>query len=96
MTESTKFKPLDDNAQEISLGMSNDDGSIDDGLSEILQSEPCRVYGSHCAWDHCGRVWWDGEQFCEQVWCYGSVVGALCAPTLRELMNDVNEQYGCD
>jgi len=74
--------------------MSNFDGSIDDGLEEALK-EP-GTYSEHAAWDHHGKVWWDAEEgvFKEEVWQYKVPVAVLSAPTLQELRETVNEEYG--
>lgn len=80
--------------REIEPHMSNFDDSIDDGMEEGLK-EP-GTYSEHCAWDFHGKVWWDAEAgvFKEEVWQYKTPVDVLEAPTLRELMETVNEKWG--
>lgn len=72
--------------------MSNCDHSIDDGTEEFLREGAAWI--GHAAWNFYGHVWWDGEQFCEEVWCYGSPRSVFRAATLRELMREVNAEYG--
>lgn len=73
--------------------MSNFDGLIQLGMSEMLQADQT-TYGHHFAWNFCGRVWWDGEQFCEEVRVHRVVREVIREPTLPELMATVNERYG--
>lgn len=74
--------------------MSNFDGSIDDGMEEALK-EP-GTYSHHDAWDFNGKVWWDAEEgvFKEEIWVYRAPQAVMSAPTLRELMNTVNDEWG--
>ena len=85
---------IPDDWKEIDPHMSNFDGVIEDGMEEGLK-EP-GTYGKHCAWDHYGKVWWDAEEgvFKEEVWNYRVPVAVMSAPTLRELMENVNNEWG--
>jgi len=74
------------------LSMSNCDHTIDNGMEDVLRSQP--VAGSHFAWDFCGTVWFDGENFVEEVFRFHVPVEILKAPSLRELMTAVNDKYG--
>lgn len=80
--------------EEIDLGMSNFDHSIDEGLEEVLKARPKEVFGRHAAYNFNSHVWWDGNQFVEQVWKYHQVVDYMAAPTLQELMETVNDKWG--
>ena len=73
-------------------GMSNFDHSVDDGFEDALRTG--KLCGEHYAWNFCGYVWFDGEQFCEDVHVYGEYQQTIKADTLEELMDRVNEQYG--
>lgn len=83
-----------DEYDETALGMSNFDGSIDDGLAETLRANP--VFARHAGWEFNGRVWWDGGVFREQVWRYHQPIATYSAATLRELMGAVNDAHGWD
>ena len=74
-------------------GMSNFDHSIDEGFEADLRAG---MGGSHAAWEFHGTVWYDAKagQFCEVVRRYHVVVGIVGRPTLEELMEAVNEEYG--
>jgi len=82
----------DQPTDEIDLGMSNADGNIDEGFAEALRQ--ARVFGHHAGWDFCGRVWWDGSRFVEDVYRYRRLVATHRANTLPELMALVNDSWG--
>lgn len=73
------------------FGMTNYDHSIDEGFEEACRAG---TVGCHTARDFFGKVWWDGEQFCEEVMCLGAEVGFYRAATLQELMRVVNDLHG--
>lgn len=81
-------------SEEVNLSMTNVDHSIDDGLEEALKAGS--VFGRHAGWNFNGKVWWDGEQFVEEVWRYRTLVATMRAETLRELMTKVNNDWGWD
>jgi hypothetical protein len=78
------------------VGMSNCGHEIDDGFEEALRARPAEVYGRHAGWNFNGLVWFESGLFHEQVWCYRSPRKEISAPTLRELMNAVNDEFGSD
>ena len=82
--------------QEIGLGMTNFDGTIDDGFAEALMKSPGEVFGRHAGWNFNGKVYFTNGQFHEEVWTYGSLKQTISAPTLRKLMDAVCEEYGPD
>lgn len=75
-------------------GMSNSDGTIDDGFAEALRSG--RVCGRHAAWNFNGCVWYDPEtlEFVEEVWVYQAPRRIFRAETLEQLMTIVNNEFG--
>ncbi len=77
-------------------GMSNCDHSIDDGFEAALRAAPLKVYGRHAGWNFNGLVWFDGKDFVEEVWVYHVPRTVITAPTLEQLMQDVNDQFGHD
>ncbi len=92
--QSTIEKDMPCPETEIKLGMSNLDHEIDPGFAEALKKN--QVFGIHSAWNFCGDVWWNGEQFVENVWRFHSIVDTIKADTLQELMEFVNDGYGYD
>lgn len=89
-----KVTTILDKATELELGMSNMDGSIDDGLAEALKQQAGSVYAQHAAWNFCGYVWYENGMFHEEVWVYNAPRTVINADTLQELMSDVNAEYG--
>lgn len=77
---------------EIELGMSNFDGSIDEGFADALKAG--HVFGRHAAWNFNASVWWNGDKFESEVWIYGSPVCRFQADTLEDLMRMANDEYG--
>ncbi len=76
-------------------GMSNFDQSVDDGLEDDLRAG---MKGRHAAWNFNGLVWlddWTG-MFCEVVRRFHVIVAVHAAPTLEELMHEVNDEHGWD
>lgn len=80
--------------RELAIGMTNFDGSIDEGLTEALRAEPAMVCAQHSAWNFCGYVWFENGKYREQVWRYHSPIDEIEADTLKELMEEVNAEYG--
>lgn len=73
--------------------MSNSDNSIDPGTEEYLKAGNTT---NHFSWEFCGDVWWCDEcgNFHENVYQYHSLAASYVAPTLRELMDTVNDNHG--
>lgn len=82
--------------EELELGMSNFDRSIDEGFAEALQARPGEVKGRHAGWNFNGQVYFHDGKFHEEVWVYGSPRQVISADTLSELMDDVCAEYGYD
>lgn len=87
---------LTDSMEDIGHVMSNFDCEIEDWAADKLMADPARVCGGHAGWNFHGRVWFSDGLFHEEVWCYGTPREVISAPTLRELMEAVNNQYGWD
>ena len=51
------MKSATDGMEEIELGMSNFDETVDDGFAEALRAHPAKVYGYHSAYNFSGKVW---------------------------------------
>jgi hypothetical protein len=88
------MKTTTEEMEELDLGMSNCFHEIDDGFAEALQARPREVFGRHAGWDFNGRVWFADGEFHEEVWTYGSPRTTISAPTLKDLMEAVNNEYG--
>jgi len=80
--------------KEIPLGMSNFDGSIDEGFAEALQERPGEVFGRHAGWNFNGLVYFSGGKFHEEVRVWGKVSAVVSADSLPDLMEAVCEEYG--
>lgn len=93
---------IDKNTMEqLDLGMSNEDHSIDPGLEEALRDKPSKVLGTYIGWNFYGYVWHDADtnQFVCQVWTYNSTSKfrpkeEVTADSLEEIMELVSEEYG--
>ena len=83
---------LPDDFEEIELGMSNCDGSIDEGFAEALKNK--KVFGRYSAWDFNGLVYWLNGKFNTDVWVYGNYRETFSEETLKELMASANAEYG--
>ena len=77
---------------EISLGMSNFDHTIDDGFEKALREN--KVFGRHSGYEFNGMVWYNDKRFHEEVWRYCAYVETISADTLEELMEKVNDKWG--
>jgi len=83
---------LPDDFEEIELGMTNCDGSIDEGFAEALKNK--KIFGRHAAWNFNGLVYWLNGKFNTDVWVYGSYRETFSEDTLEELMASANAEYG--
>ena len=83
---------LPEHFEEIKLGLSNFDHTIDPGLKDELRNNP--VFGQHSAWEFCGYVYFLNGQFHEDVWRLKLFQETISADSLEELMEKVNERWG--
>lgn len=74
--------------------ITNFDHSID--RDQIDKLRLGAAFSRHAAWDFCGRVWFDGNKWHEEVWVYGIAREIVTADTPEELMRTVNAMYGGD
>lgn len=74
--------------------MTNFDHSIREGADQELKQRPNEAVGAHSAREFRGDVFFDGEEFVEVVNRYHEAVDVVRAPTLEQLMRDVNEKWG--
>lgn len=74
--------------------MTNFDHSIREGADQELKQRPNEAVGARSAWEFRGDVFFDGEEFVEVVNRYHEAVDVVRAPTLEQLMRDVNEKWG--
>ena len=77
-----------------SLGISNFDHSIDNGLMEELMTSD--VVAQYSGWNFCGYVWFDKaiNKFVCQVWQYHTPMEEVVADSLKEIMSIVSDKYG--
>lgn len=80
--------------EELSLGMTNYDGSIDEGFAVALMKRPGEVCGTHSARNFHGTVFYKDGKFHEEVWVHKEVKEIVSASSLMELMNLVSAKYG--
>ena len=75
--------------------MTNFDHSIDDGLEDDLRAGQV---GEHAAWNFYGQVWFDPDAglFYELVRRFHSPIALHAAPSLQDLMHEVNDEHGWD
>lgn len=95
LTEEQSFRDLTA-MEEVAPHMSNLDYTIDGEMENALRARPGKVWSQHAAWNFCGYVWFEHGAFTEQVWVYGSPRREISAPSLRELMDQVNQEYGSE
>jgi hypothetical protein len=88
----TRMLRMPDSLTKIDEHMSNFDHSIDAGMGKRLREGGTR--SEHSAWDFHGDVWFADGQFHEEVRTYHTYRGTFSAPTLSELMDAVNDEYG--
>lgn len=73
------------------FSMTNFDNTIDDGMEAALKAG---FRSEHSAYDFHGDVWYQDGKFYEIIMVYHEAQGVFSASTLRELMIEVNEQFG--
>lgn len=73
------------------IGYSNYDHTWDEGAREKVEAGE-KV--EHFAWEHYGQIWKDGDEYVEEVRQYHFVVATVRAPTLDDLVREVNSRYG--
>jgi hypothetical protein len=73
---------------------SNFDHVFDLDVVQELASHPGELCAHHAAWDFSGYVWYDGEEWCEQVWQYKVQVETRTNRVLTDLIESVNNDYG--
>jgi len=80
----------------VPTGMENfaGGGSIHPDMEGTLRSNPLKAFGMHKGFNFEGRVWWDGEKFCEAVYFGHHLKEVVKANSLQALMKAVNDKYG--
>ncbi len=77
----------------LSLGMSNFDHSIDNGLSEALRADPAAM-AQYSGYNFCAYVCSLGSQFQCEVWLRNSPIETILADSLEAIMEKVSDKYG--
>lgn len=83
-----------DGLEEAPFEYSNFDHAIPVEADELLRKGA--HWMQHCAWGHWGAIWFAEGKFHERVMRYSSHVETMSASSLRDLINDVNAEYGSD
>lgn len=70
--------------------------SVDEGAEEYLRNNP--AWTRYAAMNFNGRVWFDKveEQFCCEVWVYGTPIKTICDSDITKMMHLVSEEFGYD
>lgn len=66
---------------------SNFDHVLNESVVAELKKNPNRLHAQHAAWGFCGEIWWDGEQWIEEVWVYGSPVTVYRSEEIMGVIN---------
>ena len=74
--------------------MSNFDHQIDEAVATRIKESG--EWSAYAGWNFHGRVWWTGEKWACEVWCYHEAQEVVTAPSLEELMEGVSSQYGAE
>ena len=76
--------------------MANFDSEIDEQVAEILQQE--KKFAQYGGWNFCGYVWWNRrrKKWSCQVMHYHQHTMTVHANTLREIKEQVSDEYGGD
>lgn len=89
----TGFKNLSA-MRDVGVVMQNLSGFIDPEVMKKIVAEPNLVFGTHTAWDFHGYVWFDKNRFYEEVWQHKRPVKTFSSPTLSDLVQAVNDEFG--
>lgn len=81
-----------DDLEEADFDYSNFDHVMPADAEKLLRDG--KHWMAHTAWDHWGAVWFADGKFHERVMRYSAHVATLSADSLRELIGDVNDQFG--
>ena len=74
--------------------MSNFDHYIDEKIATELKVKD--LFSQYSGWNFCGYCWWNKQysKWCCEVWTHGSWQTTIVADELKDIMNDVSEQWG--
>lgn len=81
-----------ENWADIGTVMSNFDDSIEAGKVEQLKAGGC--VGGYSGWNFHGQVWFEEGQFHIAVYRHGSHRRTFSGDDLRDLMQDICDEYG--
>lgn len=85
------MKTCDQSLPKSEHGMSNCYLTIDEGMEKDLRNG---MRSEHCAWHFYGLVWFEDNQFHEEVKQYHRHIATRSADILKELMELVNSEFG--
>lgn len=82
--------------KDLGVVVCNLEADADEAVIAALMAEPGRVYATHTAFDFYGYVWFEADQFHEEVWRYRSPVKVVSAGEFAELIKRVSEEFGTE
>jgi hypothetical protein len=89
----SKMKDLT-NLQNVGVIISNiSKPPIRESAEKIKQPD---TFGEHCGYNFHGIVWFEDDQYHEEVCVHRNVRGTYHADTLEELVQEVNSKYGSE
>lgn len=72
------------------------DHIIDMDIVKLLQDNPNGIHAQHAAWNFCGYIWFDGENFIEEIWQYRQLIETRANEDINELISSINAEYGSE
>lgn len=88
------MKVVPEGRTELDFNMSNFDHVIPKEAETALRREDCWMeYSAHNFWS---RVWFEGNQFCAEIWSMGFHRETLTAESLTDLKHAACERWGSD
>lgn len=90
MTDTLLREP--EGLEETEFNYSNFDHEMPSQADKVLRDG--KHYMEHHAWDHCGMIWFADGKFHERVMRYRAHVATISADSLREVIDQVNDEYG--
>lgn len=86
------MKTLPEKLEEHEDNYSNFDHEMPKNAEKLLKAK--KLFITHSAYDHCGYMWFEDGQFHQEVWRYKSHITTISGDTLKDVFDDVNDEYG--
>ena len=81
--------------EELGSVYSNFDHELDKEIMAQLMANP-KCFARHAAWNFNSLVWFDGKLWHEEVWRYNCPMREYTGEDLKELIDEINDEYGHD